>query len=559
MNSHELQTLSRLAIEIGSPALAVEADSLAERMAERRFYVACVGQFKRGKSTLVNALVGEPILPTGVVPITAAVTVVRYGERLAARVRFAARDWEDCDPHNLATYVSEEQNPGNEKGVTGVEVFVPSPLLESGMCLVDTPGIGSVFEANTATTRAFVPHIDAALVVLGTDPPISGEELALVENVARYVEGLIFILNKADRQSDNERVEAVRFTERVLVESLGRPGGAILEVSAADRLIGTGPPRDWPALVEALESLARQSGADLVAKAERRGVTALFQRLLHELDEQYAALVRPIAESEALVEALRRAVGEAERALEDLGHRLTAAQERLGHRFTEERDRFFSRGHPDALRELHTAIRAERVRGPALRDRAVDHAIDVMKRWLERWRQEQEPKVEMLYRDAVGRFVEMVNQVRDTLATVPGLEGLPPLGAEVGFKAKSHFHYTEMLTVAPSSVGNWLLDLVSLRTRRLRTVERDAGRYLERLLEVNSARIKNDFQERVVENRRLLELELRSRLRELAGSAERALESAREAQTAGAQAVEAKLARIQALRSQVETLRRASG
>jgi hypothetical protein len=71
------------------------------------------------------------------------VTVVRYGPRLTARVRFDEREWEDCEPRDLVTYVSEEHNPGNEKGVTGVEMFVPSPLLASGMCLVDTPGVGS--------------------------------------------------------------------------------------------------------------------------------------------------------------------------------------------------------------------------------------------------------------------------------------------------------------------------------------------------------------------------------------------------------------------------------
>jgi hypothetical protein len=345
----------------------------------------------------------------------------------------------------------------------------------------------------------------------------------------------------------------------VLVEKLGRPVGAVLEVSAADRLIGTGPPRDWPSLVETLESLACHSGADLVRVAETRGVAALIERLIRELDEQYAALARPIEESRSRVEMLRHAVADAERSLEDLGHRLTAAEVRLSRLFTEERDRFFNRALPEAERELHEAIRAERVRGPALRERAIDHAIDVMKRGLERWRREQEPQAEALYRGAVERFVELVNQFRDTLATVPGLEGLSPLSPEAGFRTKGRVHYAEMLTVAPSSVGNWLLDMVSLRALRVRAIQRDAGRYLERLLEVNSARIKNDFLERVVESRRLLEGELRSRLRELAGSAERAMAEARRAQAAGTLAVRARLEWLQSLRSQIEALRQKPG
>jgi ABC-type uncharacterized transport system ATPase component len=70
----KLRELGRLAAELGAESAAEEAAALAERIAEGRFHVACVGQFKRGKSTLLNALVGAPILPSGVVPVTAVVT-----------------------------------------------------------------------------------------------------------------------------------------------------------------------------------------------------------------------------------------------------------------------------------------------------------------------------------------------------------------------------------------------------------------------------------------------------------------------------------------------------
>src|SRR5205814_10332756 len=111
-------------------------------------------------------------------------------------------------------------------------------LLASGLCLVDTPGIGSAAVENTATTRAFVLHIDAALVVLGTDPPISGDELTLVEEVAQQTGELVFVLNKADRSSVTERNEARAFCEATLAARLARPVGRILEVSAAEQLAG---------------------------------------------------------------------------------------------------------------------------------------------------------------------------------------------------------------------------------------------------------------------------------------------------------------------------------
>jgi hypothetical protein len=81
-------------------------------------------------------------------------------------------------------------------GLQGVEVFEPSVLLASGMCLVDTPGLGSVFAANTAATRELIPHIDAVIAVLGADPPISGEELELLAEVAHQTPYLLLVLNK---------------------------------------------------------------------------------------------------------------------------------------------------------------------------------------------------------------------------------------------------------------------------------------------------------------------------------------------------------------------------
>jgi len=122
---------------------------------------------------------------------------------------------------------------------------VPSSLLASGMCFVDTPGLGSVFTGNTATTQAFIPHIDATLVIVGADPPIAGEELTLVERVGKQVHDLILIINKADRTTDAERAAAVDFTRQILEKRLQRPMGPVFEVSAAERMENRGLLRDW--------------------------------------------------------------------------------------------------------------------------------------------------------------------------------------------------------------------------------------------------------------------------------------------------------------------------
>jgi hypothetical protein len=140
-----------------------------------------LGQFKRGKSTLLNALVGASPLPTGFAPVTSAVTVVRYDDSRGARVQTTDAGWQEIAPGTLTDYATEDRNPGNTKRVTGIDVFEPAPLLEKGLCLV----------------------------VLGADPPITGDELTLIGEVAERVPHLLFVLAKSDRISDVERQEAL--------------------------------------------------------------------------------------------------------------------------------------------------------------------------------------------------------------------------------------------------------------------------------------------------------------------------------------------------------------
>jgi GTP-binding protein EngB required for normal cell division len=552
-----LPALSVLAADAGASELAAEADSLAARLAEGRFYVACVGQFKRGKSTLINALVGEPILPAGVVPVTAVVTVVRHGPERTARVRIADGEWRVVPWAELTDYVSEDRNPGNRKGVAAVEAFVPSRLLAGGMCLVDTPGLGSVFAEATAATRAFVPHIDAALVVIGADPPISGDEAALALEVGRQVDRVIVVLNKADRLSDIERHEAIRFAERVLTGRTMRPIGPVLQVSATDQLAGTGPSRDWNALERELDTLAQKSGAAMLRAAEERGLELLLERFARELGERKGALTRPLHESERRLDLLRAAVADAERSLSDLPHLLTAEEERLARDFAAERERFLARALPQARKELAAAIAELGERGPALRRGAFDAARDIAERAIAAWREEEQPRAAAHYRHASHRFVELANGFLERLRGLPGLllvaSALP---CEAGFRGWSGFFQTSLMHLGEGGPGVWLLDVVGPRERRRAAAERAATTHLAELLDVNSARMQNDFIDRVRESRRGLEADIRGRLRGVSTAAERALHDARAARARGGKAVAAELARLDALARAADKLRR---
>jgi GTP-binding protein EngB required for normal cell division len=212
----------------GLAALGTERDreqlaAVLDRLDAARLRVLVVGEAKRGKSTLVNALLGREVLPSGVTPLTAVATTVRYGEDERAEVRFL--DGHD-EKHALAALpdlVTERGNPGNRRRIAGVTVYVAAPMLTGGVELVDTPGTGSVFESGTQTAHEALRSMDAAVFVLTADPPVSASERDLLEQVAQLSVTTFTVLNKADHLDEPGRAEALEFTRRVLNEA-GHPG-----------------------------------------------------------------------------------------------------------------------------------------------------------------------------------------------------------------------------------------------------------------------------------------------------------------------------------------------
>jgi len=554
-----LLQLADVAQELGAEPVAEEARELAARVSEGRFYVACVGQFKRGKSTLLNALVGYAVVPTGFVPVTAVPTVIRFGDRLHARVRIRDGSWRGVAMSDLKEYVTEELNPENRKALDGAEVFVPSPLLSSGMCFVDTPGLGSIFTGNTATTQAFVPHIDAALVVVGADPPIAGEELALVESIGKQVQDLILVINKADRTSDPERAAAAKFTREILEKRLHRRMGDVFEVSAFDRMENRGPLRDWEKLLASLHRLVEDSGRDLVRAACDRGLQRLSEQLLASISEDRDALQRPIEESERRIEIMKETINEAERSMRELNFLFMAEQQRISDLFVERHKRFFHSAWSESETEFSKKLPSLLLGfGPHYRRRLMHLAQDISRRRVMPWLKPEQEEGERQYRAVAIRFVEMGNNFlkRLTDAGLNELTRMPhALDPEKGFRVRSRFTFEDFIgTAQPPSPLRWFADVFLPFVGGRKLITNDAQEFLRHLLEVNSSRVQNDVLNRIQESRDRLEVEIRKLLHEISRIAEQALDRARKVKDEGAPAVQSAVELLNRLERDVSAL-----
>ena len=554
-----LLRLADRARELDAGAVAEEARELSARVSEGRFYVACLGQFKRGKSTLLNALVGYAVVPTGFVPVTAVPTVIRFGDEPHARVRIRDSSWRDVALSDLKEYVTEELNPENKKAVDGAEVFVPSPLLSTGMCFVDTPGLGSVFTGNTATTQAFIPHVDAALVVVGADPPIGGEELTLVESIGTQVQDLILVINKADRTSDPERAAAAKFTREMLEKRLHRTMGEVFEVSAAERIENRGPIRDWEKLLTSLHSLVEDSGRNLVLAACERGLQRLSDQLLAILSEDRDALQRPIEESERRIELMKKTINDAERSMRELDYLFMAELHRISDLFGERRKRFLHSAWADAETEFADELPSvPRGFGPSYRRRVMHVAQEISRRKVMPWLKPEQEEGERQYRAVALRFVEMGNNFLKQLADA-GLNELMrmphALDPDKGFRVRSRFIFEDFIgTAQPPSPLRWLADVVLPLAGARTVIKNEAQEFLRELLEVNSSRVQNDVLNRVQESRDRLQVEIRKLLHEISRIAEQALGRARKVKEEGTPAVQSAIERLNRLEREVSAL-----
>ncbi|MEJ5357891.1 MAG: dynamin family protein [Desulfobacterales bacterium] len=195
---------------------------LREKLEGQHFHLVVMGQFKRGKSTLINALLGAEILPTAIVPLTSIVTRIGYGETPAAAVHYLDGRREEIPLTEIHRYVTERANPKNGLQVKEVEVFFPSPLLRDGVRIIDTPGVGSVFDHNIEVAYNCLPNLDAGIFVVTADPPLSASEHRFLREVRGYVDQLFFVMNKADAVGEKDLAEAISFTASVLEEDLRR-------------------------------------------------------------------------------------------------------------------------------------------------------------------------------------------------------------------------------------------------------------------------------------------------------------------------------------------------
>lgn len=301
------------------------------RLQDPSIRVIVVGEFKQGKSKLINALVNAPVCPVDDDIATSVPTIVRYGDPASAAVLVPAPEQPDgeaagdggdssverrpVDLADLPALVSEKGNPGNSRKLMAAEVCLPRRILTGGLSIIDSPGVGGMGSTHTLTTLTALPTADAMLLVSDASQEYTEPELRFLRQAMRITPSVAAVLSKTDLYPEWRRVEELDRThlDQVAPEIPLFPLSADLRLEAS-RLQDSelNAESGFPALVAHLRN-------DVVGKAQRIQRRSVSQDLLSVTDNLRLSL-------QSELEALENPAGTPQM-LADLGRAKTEADE----------------------------------------------------------------------------------------------------------------------------------------------------------------------------------------------------------------------------------------
>lgn len=242
-----LQESATVIKDLSMPQFSGNLKKLSQKVHSDTFKIQLVGTFKNGKSTFINALLGEDILPTRSLPCTAVVSEVKYGDTKKAVLHFRnplPDKLIDCIPdatlNHMRKHGMKNVPPmeieydriddyvtipidGDPEEISmmspymAVELFYPSPLLKEGVEIIDSPGLNEADE-RTRVTLDYLDKADAIIVLLDATKLCSKDEIETIENIllAKGFNDMFFVVNRIDLIPARERGDVEKFAKAKL-------------------------------------------------------------------------------------------------------------------------------------------------------------------------------------------------------------------------------------------------------------------------------------------------------------------------------------------------------
>jgi GTP-binding protein EngB required for normal cell division len=295
-----LRAIEQLASEHGLYEVHVLLAAAIERASARTLDVGVFGRVSSGKSSLLNALLGQEVLPVGITPVTAVPVFVERGDP-GLRVHFSSGGVRAASVDQIRAYAAEEGNPSNTKDVREVLVRVPSA--PSGVRFLDTPGVGSLSSSGPALAFAALPRCDLGLVLISAGAALGPDDLAVIQALRGAGIQTVLLASKADLLTSDERTQAAGHLASELDRALGPSHG--VEVYP----VSTRPGDE--ALISAFRAWVLEPAARAHRLGSERALGRRLGRLIALTEEALASRNAAGLSREMELERMRRATLEA--------------------------------------------------------------------------------------------------------------------------------------------------------------------------------------------------------------------------------------------------------
>ena len=219
----QMRLISRICSDLRIESLKPQIAAFNEIVSEKNVInVAILGRFKSGKSSFLNSLIGKDIVPVGILPLTAIITRIRYGNKDKAEVISLDGKIKSINIADLPDYIAEERNPENIKNIDRVDITLSVLKDYKNIQFVDTPGMGSVHQHNTETSRSWMPRAGAAFLAISIDHPLSEDDIELLRELEKHTPEVHILLTKIDIVSSKEVEIVIRFMRAQIRQKLNK-------------------------------------------------------------------------------------------------------------------------------------------------------------------------------------------------------------------------------------------------------------------------------------------------------------------------------------------------
>jgi GTPase SAR1 family protein len=346
-----LSTLAQTCRRLDAEPRAQALDRVRQTLESDDFKILIAGEFKRGKSTLINALLGCDVLPAKVAPCTAVITRVRFAATKRATLFFkeAGRPPQEIAVEDLKKYVviqddgdgddDEAEQGVNKNPYARAEIGYPLALLRNNVEVVDSPGLNE-HRSRTEVTREFLTEADAMVMVLSCQQALSQSELTFIkeELKGRDAGDVFFLWNYYDAVQDSPE-DFADLQERSR-KHLPRTGRAtrIFFVSAKSALRGRKEGRSdlveashLPRFEAALEEFLSKERGRAKLRGPQTAAENAVRALAALIPERAGLLKRPVEELREEYQRQRPRLDEAERQAERMLHTVERRRELAVH------------------------------------------------------------------------------------------------------------------------------------------------------------------------------------------------------------------------------------